>query len=56
MGVGRGCGWCKAHLIPYIWDKFTLDRKNITIIAFDEPISKKLSPDTRTDNMVSSHR
>ena len=35
-------------------DKFIPDRKNATIIAFDKPINKKLSPNIRTGNMVSS--
>ena len=30
-------------------------RKNITVIAFDKPISKILSSNTPTENMVSSH-
>ena len=36
-------------------DKFMPDRKNTTIIAFDEPISIKFSPNFMNENMVSSH-
>ena len=35
--------------------KFIPDRKNTTIIAFDEPISEKVSPSIWTENVVSSH-
>ena len=35
-------------------DRLIPDRKNTIIIAFDKPISKKLSPNSRTENMVSS--
>ena len=36
-------------------DKFIPDRKTTTIIAFDEPISEKVSPSIWTENVVSSH-
>ena len=31
-------------------DKFIPDRKNTTIIAFDKPISQKISPNIKTEN------
>lgn len=37
-------------------DKFTLDRKNITIRAFDKPISKRFSPNIRATNMMFFHK
>ena len=37
-------------------DKFTLDRKNITIRAFDKPISKRFSPNIRAKNMMFFHK
>ena len=36
-------------------DKVILDRKNVTIIAYDKPISNKFSPNMKTENMVTSH-
>ena len=36
-------------------DKFISDRKNATIIAFDNPVSDRFSPNIRAGDMVSSH-
>ena len=52
--------WCVANCIYWrvkrkkIY-KFIPDRKNATIIAFYKPISEKLSPNIRTENLGPSH-
>ena len=52
-----------ALLILYIggfkgkkMDKFIPDRKIITIIAFDKPMSEWFAPNIRTEKKVTSHR
>ena len=36
-------------------DKFISDRENATIIAFDNPVSDRFSPNNRAGDMVFSH-
>ena len=50
---------CQFYILKSLrggkWINLYQIEKNITIIAFDKPISKIFLPNTRTENMVSFH-